>query len=237
MEKLPTVEQVRKFLATQQSVRPRFRVPLETNDLEALLTECYALQVTNRGREFILDKATKENISAVVWWLKNSKKHGLLLYGNYGSGKTTMCNAIIALFNAIIATNDDNKKNNGWKFNAAESKIADYISSWIQSPYMITASSIVGIASHNPDQFVEINKRQYLIIDEFGRESVEANNYGTKSEPIIEIIGSRYEKMQTTIMTSNMDDAGIEAKYTRYVSDRFNEMFDKIGYENDSYRK
>lgn len=222
-------------MATQQNVRQRFRVPIETNELTQLLTECYALQVQQRGREFILDKTTKENIDSVVWWLKDSKKPGLLLYGSYGSGKTTMCNAIRILFGAIIMINDE-KKNNRGMFNEADNKAMDYISRWIKYPHMTTASNIVSLASKDPVEYENTTKQQYLIIDEFGRESIEANNFGTKSEPIIEIIGTRYDRMQTTIVTSNMDDAGIEAKYTGYVSDRFNEIFDKISYENQSYR-
>ena len=43
--------------------------------------------------------------------------------------------------------------------------------------------------------------------------------------------------MQLTIITSNLDDEGIEQRYGARITDRFEEMFDRISFDNESYRR
>lgn len=86
---------------------PRRRLPVALVSEQDTMCRLQALQelyVESRGRQFILDDSTKENIRKVASWLMNSKKRGLLLMGTLGNGKTTMLNSIFRLFGNCKAT-------------------------------------------------------------------------------------------------------------------------------------
>lgn len=69
-------------------------------ELSELLKSLYEANVANRGLQVKFDQYTYEKISKVSSWLFTSKKPGLLLYGNCGTGKTTMIRCILRMMKA-----------------------------------------------------------------------------------------------------------------------------------------
>jgi len=131
----------------------------------------------------------------------------LLLYGNYGAGKTTMGKAISLLLSNLGAP--------------------------IKS---ITARDIATLAAMDPEAFLSLKRESMLYIDEVGREPLVAKNYGNDKSPFIEMLEYRYDRQMFTILTANLTDQEIIDRYGVYIDERIAENFDKINYENKSYR-
>lgn len=221
---------------TEKVTTPRYKLPVSREDVTTLLTYAYAQEVACRG--FVLspdDETTKSNIDKVSRWLtSDDTKPMLLLYGGVGNGKTTMAKAVIRLCITLSSTMRD-----------LSNKIRDdkeshrlYIQSGnIRIPRMYTAQDLAKKAQSNPDELEKIANARFLIIDDLGCEPAVVKNYGTEVTPITDIIYKRYEEMSPLIVTTNLTKADIRNIYGARVADRFNEVFDTIGYTSASYRK
>ena len=62
-------------------------------------------------------------------------------------------------------------------------------------------------------------------------------SFGNEVSPITEVLYNRYDKLLPTIVTSNLNDKEINDRYGVRIADRFEEMFDKIYFSGNSYRK
>ena len=51
------------------------------------------------------------------------------------------------------------------------------------------------------------------------------------------MIYKRYDAMSPTVVTTNLTKAAIREIYGDRVADRFNEVFETIGYQERSYRR
>lgn len=140
-------------------------------------------------------------------WLSEDLKPGILLYGNYGAGKTTMGKAIAELLNNL-----------GYPMRS------------------ITARDIANLAAIDPEAFNSLKRENKLYIDEVGREPLVAKNYGNDKNPFIEMLEFRYDKQLFTVLTANLTDEEIVDRYGPYIDERIAENFEKINYENKSYR-
>lgn len=79
--------------------KPRLPVQLSCkDDTVARLSALYALAVEDMEHECNFDENTTDRIDQVASWLHDSPKHGLLLRGTLGNGKTTMLKAVSSLF-------------------------------------------------------------------------------------------------------------------------------------------
>jgi DNA replication protein DnaC len=101
---------------------------------------------------------------------------------------------------------------------------------------MFTAQEIANIATEDRDRFEAIGKFSSLIIDDLGCEPSVVKNFGTEVTPVTDILYRRYDAMLTTIVTTNLPAKTIREVYGNRIADRFNEVFDTIGYINPSYR-
>ena len=54
--------------------------------------------------------------------------------------------------------------------------------------------------------------------------------------PLIDLISIRYEEQLFTMITTNLKPNDIRERYGDRIADRFNEMLEKIVFENPSYR-
>lgn len=73
----------------------RFKIDRYTQDVPAMLRECYRFQVENRGYSYQEDEATRQHLTMAARWLVGeSMKPGLFMYGTPGCGKTTLARAI-----------------------------------------------------------------------------------------------------------------------------------------------
>lgn len=182
------------------------------------------MEVLARGREFRYDKATKDNIHNVARWLvSDKKKTGLLLYGGVGTGKTIMVRAIGSLIRAI--------------YSSALST---------ENRYLSVVSAIELSKIHNADKdavndkndpFVRYKSASWLAIDDLGTEPIVKKSFGNELTPITDLLFYRYDRQLMTIITTNDDDDTLRKKYDERIADRFHEMFNRVPYIGESYRK
>ncbi|MEG1414948.1 MAG: DnaA/Hda family protein [Mucinivorans sp.] len=206
------------------ATRPIFQIELPIADAEKLLLTCLKLEVESRGRKFIYDEPTKQNVRNVARWLTSEKKkNGLLLYGEVGTGKTIMVRAIGSLIRAMYS-------------NARSS----------ENRYLSVVSAIDLSKIYNPDkeavsdrndQFIRYKTAQWLAIDDLGTEPLVKKSFGNELTPISDLLFHRYDHQLMTIITTNDNDKTIAEKYDVRIADRFNEMFNRVSYIGQSYRK
>ena len=84
----------------------------------------------------------------------------------------------------------------------------------------VSALELADIAKNQPERFDYIKKAELLAIS-----------------PFVDTIYYRYDRQKFTIMTSNLSAEDLADKYGERIADRFTEMFDRIAFENYSYRK
>ena len=75
-----------------------------------------------------------------------------------------------------------------------------------------------------------------LSIDDLGVEPSEVLDYGNVLSPVIELLSRRYNAQLFTIVTTNLTPKQIREHYGERIADRFNEMFERIVFENSTYR-
>lgn len=80
-------------------------------------------------------------------------------------------------------------------------------------------------------------EKKPLFIDDIGKETRVVNNFGTKAEPIIDLMSIRYDNGATTFATGNFKLETFAELYGKTISDRFKEMFNFIHLEGESFRK
>ncbi len=189
-----------------------------------MLAECYRAELMKRRINMAIDDVTRDKITRVSKWLCGDHKIGLLLYGTVGSGKTTMANAVCELIGIIhdSALQDERR---GVRRISANTLVELKIAEDKDKP------------GGHFDTFESYKRADMLFIDDIGTESASIKSWGNEFTPVIDLMLYRYERQLFTLLTSNLDDRGIEGFYGPRVADRFNEMFDKLSYTNRSYRK
>lgn len=174
--------------------------------------------MSSRGIKTKPDQVTLSNITKAAYWLTAGSKDGLLLYGTVGSGKSTMGRSICQL-------------------------VRTYHSSALKSEQrlvaMITAEELAELRKDEDKigSFEHFKTSPMLFIDDLGIESANVKSWGNEYTPLIEVLYHRYDRRLFTIITSNLDDQAIKDRYGDRILDRFTEMFDKIAYTQNSYRK
>lgn len=210
----------------------RFFMPYKAEQIMQIVGANYKAEVLKRITADKYKNATdklKENISRVSTWLCDPmKRPGLLLYGNVGTGKTTLLRAICATINKICTREEDER---GIKEDVLD--IPNPISI-VKAKQIITEYTVRSAQNNRYDL---MNKVALLAIDELGVESTEAKLYGNVSEPLIDLLCERYDKQLCTIISTNMGLEEIEERYGRRVSDRFSEMFTAIPFTENSFRQ
>lgn len=83
------------------------------------------------------------------------------------------------------------------------------------------------------DEMIKTNENGFydqrpLFIDDLGREPKEANSYGNKSEPLIDLVSVRYDLGAWTFATTNFKKETLSEFYGAAIVDRFNEMFNTL---------
>lgn len=181
-----------------------------------MLQMCYRSEVERRMMAFVYDEATKEKIVKTAKWLCGTKKFGLLLYGSVGSGKSTMaravCNLIGILYNSSLAMER-------------------------KGVYRISALSLAKSISDDPTYFGKIKNQELLFIDDVGTEPASVKSWGNEFSPVTELIYARYDRQLFTIATSNLADEEFGERYGLRIADRMEEMFERLHYNQRSYRK
>ena len=202
-------------LLQKKALPERFKIDRYTEDVPAMLRECYIDEVRRRGRTFQDDQDTADHIAKTAKWLTGGSKTGLILYGTVGNGKTTLSNAIGRLI--------------GLLYNSA-------YSSERKNVLYVSALRLAEIAKNEPEYFKTLKSCELLAIDDVGVEPSVVKVWGNEISPFVETIYHRYDRQLFTIMTSNLNNDELANKYGERVADRFIEMFDRLPFENKSYR-
>lgn len=114
-----------------------------------------------------------------------------------------------------------------------------------ESPYLherkgvrtVSALELATLAKDNPDKFAGLKQAELLIIDDVGVEPAVVKVWGNEISPFTEIMYYRYDRQLWTLVTTNLDDEDFYKRYGPRLADRFTEMFDKIPFENNTYRR
>ena len=198
-----------------------FRVDrADYEDLRDMVEQAYRHEVARRNGRVEWTSDLERKISTVAKWLINGKKPGLLLFGSIGSGKTTLARAIMRTINYLYySVYRDQRK-----------EIAE-----------ISALNLVKLiaSGEKPDEesFLRFQKCEMVFIDDLGLEPAAIKNYGNEILPVVDLLYYRHDRMLFTICTSNLDMDGLEEKYGKRTGSRFYEMFNRIGFTNEDYRK
>lgn len=229
------IRQALTALRSATTEKIRFRVPLNEAAVEPIMRQAYAGIVTNRCGKYVEDNETKAHIKTIVRWLCDATlRPSLLLRGNVGNGKTTTAKSIAATIEALRTMANEKMRTDGWKLGAVE--VAIY-NSLLRLPVVkvVAATDIVRAATQE-GALEQLKRSHFLIIDDLGTEPPTAKVYGTEVTPVTEVLCHRYEHWMPTVITTNLNDEEIKNRYFERVADRINEMCEKVGYRNSSYR-
>ena len=208
------------------------------------MVQAYNNIVTQRGGTPTDEASTRAIIGSVARWLTDVKlRPSLLLRGGVGNGKTTMAKSIAATFDALKMLAKQKLSNDLWQMTAEQNAVYTTLS---QLPAqrregtdpvlrIIPAVDVVALAK-DEDSFKRMCKELVLIIDDLGTEPATAKVYGTEQTPIAEVINYRYDKMLTTIITTNLNDDAIAKRYGERTIDRLREMCERLTFTGASYR-
>ena len=172
------------------------------------LLAAYKETVKEKGREFVADRQTLENIKALAVWLTaSSGKRGIYLGGNCGNGKTTM----MAAFEKVCR-----KRGMRVLRTSAPKMVA----------WQLDGHSVLDL----PYQ------EKVICIDDLGTEAAESMVYGNKVSVMADFFEEAYKTNCFLFVTSNLGAQEIEQRYGERVRDRFREIFHSKKFTNQSYR-
>lgn len=224
----------KSIIKQNESATPpkRFFIPYEANKIVQIVGANYKAEVLKRITADKYMPATEKMMEIINWvskWLCNPmKRPGLLLYGNVGTGKTTLLRAVCATINKICTREED------------ELGVKETVLDTPNPISIVKAKQIISeytFRNEKNNRYDLMNKVALLAIDELGVESTEAKLYGNVFEPLIDLLCERYDKQLCTIISTNMGLEEIEQRYGRRVSDRFSEMFTAIPFTENSFRQ
>lgn len=215
--------------------KARFNIGLSAQEVEAVMMQAHQCLVEERGGVLKDEAITRNNIQSVSRWLTNKEgKPFLLIQGNVGNGKTTMAKCIASTVSIIRYHATEIMRRDRWKMTTDE--LHTYLPlSELPDVEIMTARKIVSLAGKE-EEFRRIERCRLLIIDDLGVEPTTAKIYGTEITPLVDILYSRYDALLPTIITTNLNDAEIKELYKERISDRLEEICDKLIYYASSYR-
>ena len=200
---------------TVYSLTPKFQ-RLKDQTPEAVrdfLRRRYEERVAKSGAAMVWDPHCTDILDEVVAWLGTPQKTGLLLFGSYGTGKTTMLSCVEDLFRKEYFDRDQVQR-------CYPGEIIDALKS-----------------NQRAAPLAELRQVAVLLIDEAGTEPSVSTIWGDRCTPIRDIIIARYDYMKTTVIATNLDCEEFLRQYGERVMDRITEAYTSIYFSGDSYRR
>lgn len=207
-----------QFFMKSLITRQVFRIPLEEKQAADMLTAAYKTEVMFRGRSFMEDDFTVQNIKRIASILTAERpKQGIMMCGRCGNGKTTMLYAIRAMVRFLNDIGMFDSKNVG---------------------IVVKDAKEINAISRNMNDFGMLKKTELLAIEDMGKESTEIIEFGNVTNPVNDLIEHRYNNQLFTLITTNLTPEEIKIKYGARIADRFREMLEIVVFKKeDSYRK
>ena len=169
----------------------------------------YCQLVMNKSGEVRdTDKAYKVAQAVAKWLTSTDLNRNLNLCGNVGAGKSTILEALRDFLNET---------------------------EYQYHKVVVSANKVAEIALCSESSWKILTKKPILLIDDVGTEPYEVKEYGNVYLPFTELLEQRYNRNLTTIITTNLTIADINAKYGARIADRVNE-FHTLVFRSESYR-
>lgn len=160
-----------------------------------------------------VDSITHNTNLSIARWAVDTDKWGLLLCGNYGSGKTTHAQSFARLFSLL--------EGGEYRPNIA----------------IISALDVCYLARLNEDKFNELcDKTELIVLDDVGVEPLTVNVFGTQTSPITYLLYKRYDLRLPIFITTNLGVSKFYERYGERIKDRAREMFSILTMKNESRR-
>ena len=212
------VEELKYRLLQQRITNTRFKLPMTFDDAKVYLLAAYQAEVERRHKVFERNEHFDEQLNLIANYLTGgSKKFGLMFCGLCGNGKTTWAKALQLLVSGLNLKNPINNL-------------------YYVFP-LCNAKDLAMRSKGNYSDWRNVMRYQLMIVDDLGTEPREVMEFGNVYTPLIDLISTRYEEQLYTIFTTNLTPAQLEEKYGKRIVDRFNEMVEKVVFENESYRR
>lgn len=214
------VGELTRRLTAQKITPPRFSIEITEREAANGIYSAMRAEVANRRNSLIFDDDTRRHIEQAARWLVNPDgKSGLMLMGLCGNGKTTMMRSLARLIEYVTeATVGYSKRSVVTMLSAKE------------------IARMCAAADKERKEFKELFSVEMLGIDDLGEEPKEVLSYGMVYTPLIDIIGERYDRQLTTIITTNLTKEQLSEKYGVRIYDRFKETLEIVTFKNPSYR-
>ncbi len=173
---------------------------------------------------FTVQPELRETINDIFRWCmmlegRLDPDKGLWLYGNIGTGKSTILR-IVKQFCKVVRP----RCQDGWPYSFAIFNAVDI------------CSVFAGKGFDGLKEFVDSDR---LAIDELGSETIPTGHYGTPLNVIQHLLQSRYDKRHRsfTHVTTNLSIEQIADIYTPRIYDRCKEMFNFVEFTGRTLRK
>lgn len=164
-------------------------------------------EIIIRGGKPLKNAVFERSLERVSGWAFERRKPWLVLTGTVGTGKSTLARAAAR---AIV-------NNNG---SGGYVEMRATATNWMK-----------------PEELKGFSREAILIIDDLGCEQADVKLYGNTVSPMAEIICERYDRMLTTIFTTNELASDFKKIYGDRIADRMREMCEVVKMEGDSFRK
>ena len=190
-----------------------------------LINYHYQVEVWKRHKQYTETESHVKMLNEFVKALVNPdlSKFGIVLFGLYGNGKTTLLNA----FDNAVRYLD--KQHNAFAEDMATTHKR-------YDPQVLNAKELARLCVKNEDEYAKLMDCNILCIDDCGTEPKEIMNYGNPYAPVADILEYRYEKQLFTALTTNLRPDDFFSRYGGRIKDRIPDALVRIVAENESYR-